>query len=361
MSIPPVVSKHQIDSNWLSSVLAQNGIDVEVQLLSSEPVGTGKMAHNLRLHLDASDPKSDFPKTLIVKLPSPDPTSQESGNSEVGFYAREVNFYKSIASSAKVRIPRCYYSERNGADFVIVLEDLSPAKPGDQLAGVSLEQAQSVMLEAAKLHASHWEDNSLNDVPWIVGSNTDAGRATAEFPFQPFWHPFCERYHSRLKEEVREVGDRFLLSDDAFLAGPKGQKCLVHNDFRPDNMMFATPEGGYPVSVVDWQTVGYGHGASDLSYFLGGALRSDERRTHEESLLRQYHEALLEMGVKELPFDQLFDQYRFYSFQLFRAGVAGAMLTDQTDRSDDMFFVMIEGATRKIHDLEAFHLLEANC
>ena len=57
---------------------------------------------------------------------------------------------------------------------------------------------------------------------------------------------------------------------------------------------------------------------------------SDDRKAQEESLLREYHEALVSMDVHDLSFDQLFEDYRFYSFQLFRSAVAGAMLTVQT-------------------------------
>ena len=360
MTFPPVVSANDINSDWIQSVLAHNGMDVQVTSLSAEPIGTGQMAHNLRLHLEASGTASEVPQTLVAKVASPDPTSRKSGGGVAGFYAREVNFYKHLASTANVTIPRCFYSEMDGSDFVIVLEDLAPAKPGDQIAGVSLEQARLVVMEAAKLHASHWGDTALDDVPWIVGSNTEAGRASASFPFARFWSLFCERYSDRLTEGAREVGDRYARADVAYQAGRGGTRCLVHNDFRPDNMMFATPEGGYPVSIVDWQTLGLGHGTADLSYFLGGALPPDDRKAQEESLLRGYYEAIVSMGVDDLSFDQLFEDYRFYSFQLFRSAVAGAMLTVQTARGDDMFFVMLEGATSQILDLEALHLLGAS-
>ena len=121
MTFPPVVSTNDIDSDWIQSVLAQNGMDVQVTLLSAEPIGTGQMAHNLRLHLETSDPTGDVPKTLVAKVTSPDPTSRDSGSGSAGFYTREVNFYKHLAASANVTIPRCFYSEMEGSDFVIIL------------------------------------------------------------------------------------------------------------------------------------------------------------------------------------------------------------------------------------------------
>jgi hypothetical protein len=53
---------------------------------------------------------------------------------------------------------------------VLLMEDLAPAEPGDQLKGVSLDQARLVIDEAAKLHASHWADAGLDDLPWVSGS-----------------------------------------------------------------------------------------------------------------------------------------------------------------------------------------------
>src|SRR6185436_11992793 len=79
--------------------------------------------------------------------------------------------------------------------------------------------------------------------------------------------------------------------------GHDGPRCLTHNDFRPDNMMFGGPAGGHPVTVLDWQSFAYGAGATDVAYFLAGALPADVRRAHEPQLLRLYHDTLTGLGV----------------------------------------------------------------
>ena len=38
----------------------------------------------------------------------------------------------------------------------MLLEDLAPAEPGDQLAGISVEQAAAALEELAALHAAGW-------------------------------------------------------------------------------------------------------------------------------------------------------------------------------------------------------------
>ncbi len=46
------------------------------------------------------------------------------------------------------------------------------------------------------------------------------------------------------------------------------------------------------LTVVDWQTVSWGPALTDLAYFLGCALPTEDRRAHYDALLRAYHEAL---------------------------------------------------------------------
>ena len=58
--------------------------------------------------------------------------------------------------------------------------------------------------------------------------------------------------------------------------------------------LFATPDGGPPVTVVDWQTAAVGVGPSDVAYFVGAGLLPDDRRRHERALVERYcREALI--------------------------------------------------------------------
>lgn len=45
------------------------------------------------------------------------------------------------------------------------------------------------------------------------------------------------------------------------------ETCLVHGDFRLDNVMLA-PDAARPVAVLDWELATLGHPLADLSYFL---------------------------------------------------------------------------------------------
>src|SRR6185437_10918589 len=93
-----------------------------------------------------------------------------------------VRFYQQLAPTARISTPRCWFTDVDEAshDFVLIMEDLAPAAVGDQLRGVSLEQARAVIVEAAKLHASHWADDGLDALPWVSGSKAAPASAATD-------------------------------------------------------------------------------------------------------------------------------------------------------------------------------------
>ena len=54
-----------------------------------------------------------------------------------------------------------------------MMEDLAPAEQGDQLKGVSLEQARLAVEQAARLHAARWDDPSIEDLAWALINKLD--------------------------------------------------------------------------------------------------------------------------------------------------------------------------------------------
>ena len=88
---------------------------------------------------------------------------------------------------------------------------------------------------------------------------------------------------------------------------------VVHGDYRLDNLMF--PPAGRGVFALDWQTVGLAPPGRDLAYFLGTALRSEERRTCESDLVAIYFDELRRRGVQEYSRNDCFDDYRLGQLQ----------------------------------------------
>jgi hypothetical protein len=348
-----------IDAAWLTHALQSAGVDAVVNAFEAKPVGTGQIGDSIRFKLSYERGGEAAPATLVGKFPSADERSFQAGVSG-GNYVREVMFYRQLAGSALISTPRCYLADVDAAsgEFVLLMEDLAPAEQGDQLSGVTLEQARLVVDEAAKLHGSHWGDESLEAHTWIVGARASA---TPPLPIefvQNSWRGFKQRYGLRLAPGVVEAGDRLSERFAAFRAMFKGPRCLIHNDFRPDNMMFATSRGGRLVTVLDWQSVALGAGPVDLGYFLAGALRPEMRRTHEAELLARYHQGLKNLGVAYYDADMLRRDYVGGAFRLLMTAFVASMRVKQTDRGDAMFMQMAGSAAEHLVEHDALRLLD---
>lgn len=353
----PLVRPSAITPDWLGAVLRKAGHDVRVAAFDAKRVGTGQVGESVRFTLAFAGDARGAPATVVGKFPSSDETSRAAGVL-FGNYIREVNFYNQLAATALITTPRCLHAQVETAthEFVLIMEDLAPAKQGDQLRGVSVDQAALALSEAAKLHASHWGEDRFDAAAWMYNVSASP-TLTPDDMMATLWAGFCQRYGTRVNAQVRLIGETITGAHDRIQRAYDGPKCLIHNDFRPDNMMFGTAEGGHPLVVVDWQTVGYGCCMADVSYFMGGALGLNDRRANEAALLRGYHGALIALGVRDYSFERLWRDYARYSFALFTMGFSAAMVVERTPRGDDMFFAMIETATAHIMDHKALDLL----
>jgi hypothetical protein len=344
-----------LDPGWLTDVLRRSGTlpdGVAVTAVEETPVGTGQLGDCRRLVL-TYDAEVDAPATLVAKVPSSDETSRATGMA-MRTYETEVRFYQELAATVDVRAPGCHHAEYHPdtGDFVLLLEDLAPAEQGDQVAGCTVEAAASVLEEAVRLHAPRWGDPALGELEWLEryseeGRDQLRGLLTVLFP------NFVERYADRLDGDVLAMGERFIDRLDDYYERRPEPLTVVHNDFRLDNMLF----DGDAVAVVDWQTVGRGPAMADVSYFLGAGLTTDDRRAHEEDLLRGYHAGLAASGIEGYSWDRLWADYRLFAFAGFHMAVLASMIVQRTDRGDDMFMAMAQRHGRHVLDLEAEALL----
>ena len=357
-AFPDIRRPDAIDAGWLTNALQNAGVDAVVKDFTAKAVGTGQIGDSVRFRLDYARGGDDAPASLVGKFPSADPASFSTGVM-LGNYEREVMFYRHLAAGALIRTPKCLFADvvPQSGEFVLLMEDLAPAEPGNQLEGVSLAQARLVIDEAAKLHASHWEDAGLEELPWVSGSAAAPKSQVTPEMVQGLWAGFRERYAERLEPDWIGIGERLSGRFGALEAAQEGPRCLTHNDFRPDNMMFATAAGGHPVTTLDWQSFAFGSGPTDVAYFLAGALSPDERRQNEAALLDRYLAGLQAHGVAGYSRADLARDYGRGGFLLFLTAFFAAMVVKQTARGDDMFIQMLGAASRHILDHDALAAL----
>ena len=334
----------ELTPEFLSQALGARVTDVDVAM-----VGTGQMGDCLRL-VPTYEQAGAGPPSLVAKLPSGDENSRAAA-AAVRAYEIEVNFYRHLQSGLQVRTPQCYYSslDLDTNEFVLLLEDISGGRQGDQLAGCPPDRAAVAVAEMVGLHAPRWGDAALERYDWLHRS-TEANAGMLAAIVQSLYPGFLERYSDRLPADVLTLSEQVVASLNELDANRPRPWTVAHNDFRLDNLLFGDGDAD-PVVVVDWQTCVYGPGISDLAYFIGGSLSVDDRRTHERDLVRDYHERMQAAGVT-LTWDDLWAQYRRYTVAGLIMAIAASMLVKRTPRGDDMFMVMAERAGRHALDLD---------
>lgn len=309
-------------------------------------IGEGQVGMNLRFALSSSDP--NVPKSVVVKMASPDPTSRATGIS-LRNYEREVKFYQELVNSLDVRSPRCWFAdwhEENG-DIAIVLEDMAPSEQGDQIDACGLDHAQLAIDQLVKMHGPRWNDATLADVDWLQRRDeADAERLAGLIAM--LLPGFLATYTEAILRDVGQVGLDFIHSMasriPAYIGAKDAPFTITHGDYRLDNLLFATTPDGVPCAVVDWQTPGHGNGVSDLAYFIGAGLLPENRRLFEWQLVDQYIAGLESYG-HTIDHDWVKNHYRREAISGVIMAIVASQIVGRTERGDKMFEVM---ATRHL-------------
>ncbi|MGH9093549.1 MAG: phosphotransferase [Acidimicrobiales bacterium] len=336
---------------WLTAALADVAGGAAVIEVTCERVGNGMVADSVRLGLRWDGPTA-APVSVIAKVPAAAADSR-SAAAATRTYELEAAFYQHLAGTVDVHRPVCFLSlfDPGSGDYVVLLEDLAPADPGDQLTGCGVDDAAAVLPELAALHAPRWGDPTLLDLGWLPRPGPEGARGTAELVALVF-PGFVDRYQDQVDADVLRLAEGFVPRIETYLLDREEPWTVNHGDFRLDNLLF----GGARVAVLDWQTVRAGPALSDVAYFVGSALAPEDRRAYEADLLRAYHGALAARGV-QLGWDRCWAGYRYFGFDGLLMGIVASMLVARTDRGDQMFLAMVNRHGRQLLDLESAALL----
>lgn len=348
MSVP--TGPETITADWLAAALkAPPGA---LKSYQAKSIGTGQMSKSYRLTLDWDG--YNGPASVVAKCPSLDDKTRAIAQA-LGSYTLEVNWYRELARDVGISCPRCLHLEasNDNLDFVLLLEDLAPAKQGDQLAGASIAQIETAIREAARLHAPFWGNGRAESHAWLAPNETSAVMVRDLTPV--FWQQFRERYANRLGADILEMGDAFMAKFSGYLEYAPCAITLQHRDFRVDNILFSPSND--KAYVVDWQTLGIGGGASDVSYLIGTSIADRAVRAKEERrLVDLYVRELRSLGVNA-DVDAVWRDYRLYAFAGVLMAIFASMNVERTERGDEMFAVMAERPAWQALDLDSLSLL----
>jgi len=351
-----------VAADWLAGALRETGVisGATVTGLDYEiiGVGVGILGQLARCNLTYDSPEAGAPKTLIGKFPAAAQETRDLCNL-FRFYEREVKFYERIAGEVELRTPRRYYSRFDDEtnDFVLLMEDMAPARCGDQLAGCSQEEAATAMLNMAQFHAAWWGKVDAPHLDWIPYGN-DPINLHAESAYNDGWENFARNFGDRLSPRGMAIAERLktkIITMTNESASPP--LTIAHGDLNYGNVFFS--DDG-EMTVFDWQFIGRGRGTSDVGFFLSQSVNTADRRACEMVILRRYHEKLLERGVNDYSFDQCFDDYRIAAmFYLMYPVIANGSLDLANERGVALFTATLDRSIATILDLDCDEMIPA--
>lgn len=338
----PVLALEDITADWLSQLLGS-----KVSAFSATPIGTGQVGATYRLALTGTN----VPASIVAKLPSNDALSRATGKSHLT-YLRESRFYQQFAGKKPMAVPDHLYIafDEVSHDFTLIMHDLPQHVAGNQLSEPSREEALLAVEAAASIHAAWWGDPMLDGLDWPNGTKAVPPPLDVDQLYILFWPAFCDRYGERVNADMRKVGEAFLGKIGQKFDQRQSPRCLTHNDFRPDNMLFNMADDKKPIVIVDWQTTGVGVGIGDIAYYTGTTFDAETRRAIEPQLLAHYRSSLTSQGVAERDLQHLDEDYGRSSLAGFLMGVTAAMVVERTDRGDDMFLAMARRSAAMVLD-----------
>lgn len=307
--------------------------------LRQTPVGAGQVAECRRLELMDAD---TVVASVVAKAPSSDATSAATAAGQ-RLYLRETSFYKELAPLIGTPTPICYFVARDEHDnFLLLLDDLAPSESLDQFSGLSVQQVEYGLAALANLHVPTTDAPELYSRDWLGGTK-EALAPLYQAIVPGLFTAFLDRYHeadAAILNLVREFADR--------LPTYSGQKshfeCVVHGDFRTDNLLFGGRSGEVPLAVVDWQTVSVSSPLLDVAYFLITSVQPELLLTRVEDFLSFYLDVRSELGG---PIDRAIARQELsrYALQPVAMLVPAAVIVERTERGDRMFLEMLRRAS----------------
>jgi aminoglycoside phosphotransferase (APT) family kinase protein len=292
-----------MDAAWLTQVLRESGALDAGEVTSVEVSGTDAF-NSATVFARVTYRGADLPTRLVVKQPSDAKWSRAAAIEEARFYR-----YVATLPDHPPVVPTCLAA----SDDCLVLVDLSPTHVAPvtradsiALTGVPTVDALDTAVDTlAALHAYWWR---RDPAPFAVA--TWWGDESAFDAYvqrrKRSWAKVATDVPAPAREVYEFVFERIDHFGQILRSRLTGPFTLVHGDAYLSN--FLIPAGGEgPGVLLDWQSPSMDIGALDLANMCATFWTREQRRDHEERVLRRYHAAL---GRPEYSYEDLMADYR---------------------------------------------------
>ena len=317
---------------WLQEAMAPHLDGAVIQRFEPTVIGVGEgfMGQLARVSL-TYDCDTEAPASLIAKFAATREDTRDMA-ADQNLYEREIGFYRDIGQDVGVPTCACYYlkyiPETN--HFILLLEDLAPGEPSDQVIGTDKETSREVIEQFARLHAKWWNDPRLEELEW------------AKWIFKAVPMEQTLELFNQSHKEVLETGKFDLYPEMKrlmpllpplfkFDLAPPYPFTLTHGDLRSDNIIKPSAEGGR-FAIIDWQLCGIGDPVQDIARWMVQSISIEDRRDTEEELLRLYHSRLCEYGVEGYSYGKFIQAYKTNLIAIY---LMFSMSMDAVDQSSE--------------------------
>jgi hypothetical protein len=243
---------------------------------------------------------TNAPPSLVIKFHSKS-SSIRATFEKLDIYEKEVRFYQFVDRDLGLPVPACYaaeYDARSGG-FVLLLEDLSAARPGSGAID-PIGDIQIALPQLAKIHAQFWGDPRLQQFDWVVKPTEPGSSCALKADWADNLGKVKNDYHNLWPDRAWSVCDRILENwDDIMRCMNRDTHTLIHTDAHLGQMFFPTED--LPRYILfDWQYPCKSLAAEDVIHLIVEETSIEERRELEAGFVDLYYRSLCNAGVTDL-------------------------------------------------------------
>lgn len=348
-----ITNLEQVTPAWLSAVLLESGALISGAVGSVTPMtGEGNWSTNAVLHILYTDQaEGDQPERLFLKMVNTDLDDEFFGASEVAYYTRD---YIGVRDAPLIR---CYHAAYSDIEkrYHLLLDDLSQthteAAGKQPTGGYGFALARGL----AAMHAHWWGGRRLA----VAGAPIHSAEHIRRFVdiAQPGAGHIIDHFSNELAAHWPSLmGELFSNHPAALIDRARDDRgfTLIHGDVGHNNILVPL-NGDQPLYIIDRQPFDWSLttwlGVYDLAYAMALDWDIQTRRQLERSVLEHYLSCLVEYGVRDYSWEQLWADYRlmipmgvYIATEYCRGGI--------NRKWQDVWLKMLKRSLTAIEDLE---------
>ena len=304
----------QVSIQWLTSVLVRSGALTHGEVRSFEfGTGQGNWSTSASIFVTYADSaKGSLPKRLFLKMVNTDLDDEYFGDSEVTYYTSD---YVDVNHAPLIRCYDAAYSKELNR-YHILLDDVSETHIEASKKEQTLEYGLALAEGLAILHTGWWGAKRLAVADAPIHSENYIQRFVeiAEPGVEHIIRGFSSELKPHWHEAMRELYAKHL---HALIKRAKDLNgfTIIHGDVGSYNVMVPR-QGDRPIYIIDRQPFNWSLttwlGVYDLAYAIVLDWDIETRRKFEDLILKRYHKHLIENGVLDYSWEQLYEDYRLY-------------------------------------------------